>query len=147
MTDFKQYNLETPKPAQSYGQDSPNVLRIDKDLNIKNQFTVNNVEAQNKLGSKQNIKFVDASYSVQLNDFIIGVSNTATQRTITLPKPSVAGFGKVYIIKDTSGSATSTTIAIAPNGTELINGDTSAGVITNYGSLGFVTDGVNWFIV
>lgn len=148
MTDFKQYNLE-PLVNQStqsqFGQDSLNVLRIDKDLNIKNQFSINNIEAHNKIGSKINGKNVDASYQIQLTDFLVSVTNVGTARTITLPKPSVAGPFKVFIIKDASGSAATTTITIAPNGTEVIDGDTTKVINANFGVVGLYTDGVNWF--
>lgn len=147
MTEHKQYNLKPPIPQPPVGENSPNVLRVDKDLNVKGQFTVNNTEAENKLGSKVNVKNVDASYAIQLNNFIIAVTNVATARTITLPKPSVAGFGKVFVVKDASGSALTTTITISPNATETIDGDTTKVINTNFGAVGFYTDGVNWFTV
>lgn|SRR3990167_946426 len=151
MTEHKQYNL--PDVQNNVRNENPdfvsvgNIVRTDKDLNIKNQFNINNVEAHNKIGSKINVKNVDASYAIQLTDFLIAVTNVGTARTITLPKPSVAGFSKVFIVKDASGSALTTTITIAPNGTELINGDTTLLINTNYGAVGIYTDSVNWFTV
>lgn len=155
MSEFEQYQLNQGGLGNNNStarnsldpNSSPNVFRLDKDLNVKNQFTVNNIEAHNKLGSKINGRTTNASYQIQLTDFLIAVTDVATVRTITLPKPTVAGPFKVFIIKDASGSAATTTITVSPNGTELINGDTTTTISTNYGSIGVYTDGVNWFIV
>jgi len=142
---YNSYNLEIqpeqPVPVQ------PDI----NFLNIKQNFKVNDVEAQNKIGSKINVKTIAAgdlaAYSVLLTDFVIAVGSVGTAKTITLPKPSVAGLGKVFVIKDASGSALTTTITIAPNGTELINGDTTLLINTNFGVVGVYTDGTNWFSI
>ena len=151
--EHKQYNLEDQTVPKNQEEDSfissGNIVRTDKDLNVKNFFGVNNVEAHNKIGNKINVTLVSSGmasiYTVNLTDFIIAVTDVIISRTINLPKPSLAGFGKVFIVKDASGSATTTTIAITPFSTETIDGDTSNGITTNYGFKGFYTDGTNWF--
>lgn len=145
MSKFTQFQLDNADEQKSQGQESPNVLRVDKDLNVKNQFIVNNIEAHNRLGSKINGKSVDASYRIQLTDFLISVTNVATARTITLPSPTVAGPFKIFIVKDASGSAATTNITISPNGSEVIDGDTTKVITSNFGIVGLYTDSVNWF--
>lgn len=151
--EHKQYNIGDDKDQVQIQDESfvsaGNIIRTDKDLNIKNFFSVNNIEAQNKIGNKINVTLVKSGmasiYTVNLTDFVIAVTDVIISRTINLPKPSLAGFGKVFIVKDASGSATTTTIAITPFSTETIDGDTSNGITTNYGFKGFYTDGTNWF--
>lgn len=147
----KQFNLPEQEiaPTNKDFDSAGNIVRTDKDLNVKNFFIVNNVEAQNKIGNKINVTLVTQSmssvYTVSRTDFVVAVQDVGVSRTVKLPQPSLAGFGKVFIIKDASGSAAATTIAITPFSTETIDGDTSNGITSNYGFKGFYTDGTNWF--
>ena len=151
--EHKQYNLEDQTVPKNQEEDSfissGNIVRTDKDLNVKNFFSVNNIEAHNKIGNKINVSLVTsgmaATYNITRTDFIVAVKDVNISRTIKLPEPSLAGFGKVFIVKDASGSATTTTIAITPFSTETIDGDTANGITSNYGFKGFYTDGTNWF--
>ena|SRR3990167_6409157 len=154
MTDFKQYNLEPEIPVSQFntGLDfisSGNILRTEKNFNIKDRFFINDIEAHNKIGSKINVTLITQAlssvYSISLNDFIIAVRDVGVSRNIRLPKASSAGLGKVFIIKDASGSALTTTITITPDGTEVIDGDTTKVINTNFGLTGLYTDGANWF--
>jgi len=153
--EHQQYNLPLPQnipqvPNPDF-QSAGNVLRTDKSLFIKDKFNVNDIEAHNKIGSKINLHIIQqadsATYNIQLTDFIIDISNAGVARTINLPKASLAGLGKVYIVKDSSGSISSTTITIDPDGTETINGDTSYVISTNFGSVGLYCNGSNWLTV
>lgn len=125
----------------------PSIVRTDKDLTVKDFFTVNNIEIFGKIGRKLGIKNASGDYTALLTDFFITVSQVATSTVITLPKSSLAGIGKVYIIKDISGSALSTSISVVPFTGETINGDTSTSIATDYGKIGLFTDGSNWFDV
>src|SRR3990167_10736083 len=153
--EHEQYYLqkieEAPKAPNSDFQSTGNVLRTDKSLFIKDKFNINDTEVHSKIGTKINLHIIQAvdsaTYNVQLIDHIVDVSNAGVARTINLPKASLAGFGKVYIVKDSSGSISSTTITIAPNGTELINGDTSYVISTNFGAVGIYCNGSNWLTV
>src|SRR3990167_4838371 len=137
--DHEQYYLpkveEAPKALNPDFQSTGNVLRTDKSLFIKDKFNVTDIEIHSKIGAKINLHVIQAvdsaTYNVQLTDHIVDVSNAGVARTINLPKASLAGFGKVYIVKDSSGSISSTTITVTPNGTELINGDTSYVISAN----------------
>ncbi len=124
---------------------APSLLRTDKDLNVKNLFQVTNNERITSHGQKINLAIASSEYSALLNQFYIGVRSVATSTNITLPPSSVAGLGKIYIVKDLSGSALSTTITItAPTG-ETIDGESTSAINTNYGKVGFFSDGQNWF--
>lgn len=90
---------------------------------------------------------ISSSYSALPSDYIIEVSSVASAVTVTLPAPSTAGaastFGKIYIIKNTSG-ATTNPITIAPaSGT--IDGSASLSITTAYGSFLVFSDGVSWY--
>lgn len=128
---------------------APNIVRTDKDLTIKDFYNFGNVEFGSRKGRKIGLTIVSGGtvsiYNAQLTDLFIAVSDVTISRSVVLPKSSLAGVGKLYFVKDISGSALSTTIAITPTGTELINGDTSTQLAVNYGFLSFFTDGNNWF--
>lgn len=151
----EQYNLPVASEAVPQGdngfQSTGNVLRTDKTLIIKDKFSVNDIEAQSKIGSKQKVHLIQqadsATYNIELTDFIVAVTDAGVARTINLPKASLAGFGKVYIVKDASGSISSTTITIDSNGTETIDGDTTYVISTNFGRIGMYCDGSNWFTI
>jgi len=76
---------------------------------------------------------------------ILGVTNTAAPRTITLATAD-ARDGKFITIQDESGGAGSNTITIDTEGSELINGAATTTIPTNYGARGLYSDGSNWFI-
>jgi hypothetical protein len=76
---------------------------------------------------------------------IIGVTNTAAPRTITLASID-ADDGHVVIIMDESGGAGTNNITIDTEGGKTINGLPTALINTNYGSLRLYSDGLNFFI-
>lgn len=124
---------------------TPNTYRIDRDLNVKNLFEVTDTERITRHGQKINLSVANSLYTLKLTDFFVGVRSVSVAPTLTLPSARTAGLGKVYIIKDLSGSASATTITISRSGTDTIDGDTSTAINTNYGFKGFFTDGANWF--
>lgn len=147
MADHTQHGWEDIQPEQQ--QDfvsTPNVARTDKDLIIKDFYTFNNVEAQLMRGQKILRVGVGTTYSTALTDFLIGVTSLANAPTIGLPKPKLAGAGKLYIVKDEVGGAATTTITIVSQGEELIDGGASTTLVNNYASKSFYTDGANWFV-
>lgn len=153
--EHKQYNLEPEEknPNLPMGQDftsSPNVTRTDKTLVIKDFYIANDNEFINKRGQKVGRLAIDtrvtgAVYSSAAQDYLIGLTHLSYAPIIGLPKPSLAGIGKVYLVKDEVGGATTTTITIVSDGEKLIDGATSATISANYDSKGFYTDGANWF--
>lgn len=149
MKHHTQHYLEKTSDLAGGFESGPNIERTDKNFSVKEIFTVNDTET--KLGHGQKIKIRSivsgdsATPQVLLDDFIVGVADVVVSRTVTLPNPSLAGFGKIYIIKDISGSATTTTIAISPYASETIDGDTSSGITSNFGVKRLFTNGTNWF--
>ena len=123
----------------------PNLIRTDKDFSIKERFVVTDNERITRHGQKINLTVPPSVYTLLLTDFFVGIRSVSVAPTLSLPKASLAGLGKIYIVKDLSGSATSTTITISPQTGETINGDTGTSISTNYGFLGLFTDGANWF--
>ena len=123
-------------------------LPVDK-LKIGKSFKTDIRETEIQSGQKIRISQVvsgdSTTYPLKINDYIVGISDVVVSRTVTLPQPSLAGFGKIYVIKDMSGSAASTTITISPYSTEYIDHDTADGIGTNYGVKRYFTDGTNWF--
>jgi hypothetical protein len=79
----------------------------------------------------------------------IGVTDTSSARTITLP--NTAGSlapteGSYFIVKDESGAAATNNITVATNGGN-IDGAASYVINTNYGSITFVFDGTNYWVI
>jgi len=153
IKEHTQFNLERKTPEVNGGDfvSAPNTARTDKDLIVKDFFNVNNTETQQLHGQKVKAKILpsgtSATYNALLNDYIVGFKDVVVSRTIKLPKPSLAGFGKIYIVKDFSGSASATTITISPFDGEYIDSDTASGIGTDYGVKRLVTDGTNWFTI
>ncbi len=85
-----------------------------------------------------------------LANYIIGVDNTDSARTVTIPTASTTGAaankGKVYLIKDQSGAAGINNITIQPT-TGTIDGATSISINSNFGEAKVYSSGVDWFRV
>ena len=129
---------------------SPNVVRTDKDLVVKDFYNFTNTEFINKKGRKMDITVITGGvasiYNILLTDSTVAVRDVNISRSVVLPPASLAGKGKIYFVKDISGSALTTSITISPFGTETINGDTTTAVNTNYGFVSLFTDGTKWFV-
>lgn len=72
--------------------------------------------------------------------------DTSAARTINLPAATNAMF---FMIKDKAGTAQTNNITVTPDGTDTIDGANSNFTLnSNYGSWGFVSDGVSaWYVV
>ena len=105
--------------------------------------SVNNLV--NNIFKNQPITSTAVSYTALPTDVIIDVTNTAAVRTITIPTASSVNLGKSYLIKDTSGGASTNNILITPvSGT--IDGSSSLVIVTNYGFLQVYSNGTNWLL-
>ena len=92
------------------------------------------------------------SYTILLTDvgfgWVIGVTDTAAARTITLPLANAVPAGWQTTIKDESGGALTNNITIARAGSDTIDGATSNAINLNYGSRTLYSDGVSkWFTI
>jgi len=86
---------------------------------------------------------LNTSGSAQLGDYIVGVFDTSSPRTITLAATANIA-GKVFCIKDESGGAASNNITIQP-AVGNINGAGTYTINANYNSVSLYCDGANWF--
>jgi hypothetical protein len=95
-------------------------------------------------------RLVATSATVAKNDYYIGITSTASPRTITLPDTSSTPLkprkGQCFKFKDQSGGAAANNITITPNG-GTIDGAGSYVITTNYGYVELMFDGTNYFKV
>lgn len=100
-------------------------------------------------GWATNVTETAISASVNNQEIIIGVTDTSSARTITLP--STGNFdGQMYIIKDQSGAAATNNISVTVNGgIKTIDGATTQKITSNYGSMTVYWDNTagNYFII
>ena len=79
--------------------------------------------------------------------FVYLIVNTTASRSITLPEASAVTAGRIYIIKDATGTANTNNITVNRTGSDLIDGLSTQVLDSNNGSWMLVTDGdSNWFI-
>lgn len=81
------------------------------------------------------------AFLISLNDYTLAV-NVALPSSLVLP---VAPIGTVFIVKDSSGNASTNPITISASST--IDGSPTATINTNYGSVTFIFNGTEWNIV
>lgn len=85
-------------------------------------------------------------YTATVNDHIIGIDDTSSARTVTLPTAGVTE-GKIYIIVDESSSASTNGIDLATEGSANIDGSSSVSgaISSDSGQIRVYSDGTNWF--
>ena len=84
------------------------------------------------------------SYQVLVTDSIIGVTDTSSARTITMPNSGMAT-GQSWQIKDESGAAGTNAITISGNGVN-IDGASTTTIGNNYGAVELYWNGSQFFI-
>lgn len=85
-------------------------------------------------------------YSVGENDYVILVEGVGSPRRIELPAKA-DHLGRVLIIKDATGNASSNNIEVKPNGSENIDGAGDKLINTNRGSIRIVCASDQWHII
>jgi len=75
--------------------------------------------------------------------FVFLAVDTSATRQITLPLANSVASGRVYIIKDVTGSANTNNITVVRQGSDTIDGATSQVFNSNYGSWWAVGNGVD----
>lgn len=152
MKDFEHFNLDPQENQQKDWVSSPNVTRTDKTLVVKDFFIADDTNVRFLRGQIINRKVFGSNstlssvYTMAVTDFLLGVTSLAYTPSVGLPRPSLVGIGKTYIVKDEVGGAASTTITIQSDGEKTIDGAASTTLTTNYQSKSFYSDGSNWFI-
>lgn len=111
---------------------------------LNRNFNTASATTNGLVGSLQHTRVATAvSYTTVTGDYIIGVTSTASARTITLLTP---GSGtQVWIIKDESGAAATNNITIQGQSAKTIDGAASVAITTNYGVVRIYYDGTNYF--
>lgn len=152
MQEFHSNSFARPQsPVSPQGQDwqsSSTVVRTNKTLIVKDRFSSNDSETALLRGQRFARTLVSGvTFSVASSDYLIAVTSLALAPSIGLPRPSLVGSGKTFIIKDEVGGAGTTTITVRSEGEENIDGSSTATLTSNYQSKRFYTDGANWFTI
>jgi len=91
-----------------------------------------------------------SSYPIQAaEDFFVGVDSSANTVNVILPTAAAAGAGKMYVVKDIGGNASSNNITITGSAaTNRIDGAVGAITIDSpYGAVNFMSDGSSkWYV-
>jgi hypothetical protein len=85
-------------------------------------------------------------YTVAEGDYVILVEGTGSPRTIDLPAKANHA-GRVLIIKDATGNASSNNIEIDPNGSETIDGTSTKLMSGDKSSLTIVCGSDQWYVL
>ena len=85
------------------------------------------------------------NYTLLTTDHILGVTDTAVPRTITLPLVPLNS-GQVYVVKDESGGAGTNPITINGNG-NLIDGSATLNMTANFDAVAMYFDGIQWRVI
>ena len=96
------------------------------------------------LNRKEYRQVTDATASLTADETIVGV-NRGSGVTLTLPSAQAVLAGRPYVVKDESGAAATNNITVDTEGSETIDGAATDTLSTNYGSIGYYSNGTNWF--
>jgi hypothetical protein len=105
-------------------------------------------QASTSASQVKRVKVSEAIYVASVTDHYLGVDVSLNTVTITLPLSTIAGSGKVIVIKDESANASVNNITIAAAGVDTI--DTQPGYVmsADLESITVVSDGEGgWFII
>lgn len=91
----------------------------------------------------------DVNYTVVSTDILVSYTSLTASRSVQLPAASTFVAGRILYLEDASGSAGLPTLAIAPNGTDTIDGVNSAQSVINtpFGRVQIISDGATKWIV
>jgi hypothetical protein len=81
------------------------------------------------------------------DDCIVAWTALTATRNYQISSEDIAVAGRVFIIKDESGSAGSYAITVSTEGSETIDGADTISINSNYGSVTLYSNGSNLFIV
>lgn len=90
-------------------------------------------------------KRVDDDYTIDKEDYYVGVTDTSAPRTITLPPLDSVPLWVEYIVKDESGGAGANNITIDGDGAETIDGAATKVINSNYGVFRLLRGATAWF--
>jgi hypothetical protein len=87
-----------------------------------------------------------SSVTLAITDQTILVDSTSAIRTITLPT-AVSISGRIYIVKDWKGQASTHNITIATTSAQTIDGAATVVMSTNFQTVRVISDGSNWSVI
>ena len=88
----------------------------------------------------------DSNYTVTSANHVVIFHDLSASRTLTIPTAQ-CNLGRVLIIKERDGYASSNNIVIDPEGSTTIDGAANYTISTNRGSVTLISDGSNWFVI
>lgn len=97
-------------------------------------------------GAVEQLQFdaINTNLSINAGDSYVFIDlDTSASRTITLPLASAVSEGRIYIIKDATGTANANPFTIAASGSDLIDGAASQVYDSNYCSVSVIGNGVS----
>ena len=90
----------------------------------------------------------DDDYTITNSDYLIGVDSSGGAVVLTFPAASALTAGQMFIIKDENGSAGTNNITVTgSNGSNTIDGQTSAVLESSYASITIYCDGSTKFFI
>ena len=105
-------------------------------------MTFNN--SVNNLFREQKVVNSAVTYVVSADDVIVNITDTTAPRAVTLPAPGATNIGKFFVVKDTTGGASSNNITVS-GASGNIDGAGNHVINSDYGSAVFYSDGTNYF--
>lgn len=90
----------------------------------------------------------DSPYAITTADYIVSVAATSGSVVLTLPPSSSALVGgKSSKFEIYRSDNTGNTVELFGDGSELVNGDPSQSLVTQYDSVTVASDGVGWMVL
>lgn len=112
----------------------------------KYELDVSGATRNNGAVYKHTREITSFPYTVADDDYIISVAGTGTPRRINLPAKA-NHTGRILIVKDATGNASSNNIEIKPDGSENIDGNGDKLINTNKSALTIVCASDQWLII
>lgn len=94
----------------------------------------------------QRTAIADTNVTLTSTHCIIAYTSLTVGRTATLPS-ATTNAGRIYIIKDETGSAGTNNITVATTSSQTIDGATTYIIGANYGWVAVYSNGANWSVV
>lgn len=88
----------------------------------------------------------DSDYTVTSANHVIIMHSLSASRTVTIPTAQ-CNIGRVLIIKERDGYASSYSVVIDPEGSTTIDGNATYTISTNKEAVTLISDGSNWQII
>jgi len=88
----------------------------------------------------------EISAGAAATDHFIGVDTTSQAITITLPKTSDVGVGKIFLLKDEGGNAGTNSVTIATADSATIDGSSTIQLDSDYAAISIYYNGTEWSV-